>query len=332
MVLWAMAASGICTLAMEKFFSNMDAGGRMSLSGGTIANSNDYAAHLLLLIPFMLWVVLAPVGRIYKIVFLPLIFGSLFIDLKTGSRGALIGMGAGFLLILLKGPGKIRSILGVCGPVALLATFSFLPSAVMLRFSGLVGSGPEITAETADLAESAAESSGARRYLLMKSLEYTMTHPVFGVGAGTFSAFEGGMSKIEGKHGTWQETHNAYTQISSELGIPAAFCFIAAILSGLFMLNRTMEKARRDNVPILVTTTFCCMLSIVMMATAMAFLSLGYRFYMPALTGIAIALERVMRMDPPGRPSAPQTVTKARSSIPVNRFQQRQFVRDGLPR
>jgi len=325
MLLWAMALSGICTLAMEKFFSNMDAGGRMSLSGGTIANSNDYAAHLLLLIPFMLWVVLAPVGRVYKIVFLPLLFGSLFIDLKTGSRGALIGLGAGFLLIILKGPGKIRWILGLCGPIALLATFSFLPASVMLRFSGLVGSGPAITAETADQTESAAESSSARRYLLTKSLEYTMSHPVFGIGAGTFSAFEGGMSKIEGKHGQWQETHNAYTQISSELGIPAAFCYIAGILSGLFMLNRTMAKARRDKVPIIVTSAFCCMLSIVMIATAMAFLSLGYRFYMPALTGMAIALDRILRLEfmNPGFTPAP-AVSGPR--IPSPRNPQRRFV------
>jgi hypothetical protein len=89
-VLNALALSGVCTLAMEKVFSNMEDNGRMSLSGGTIGNSNDYAAHLLLLLPFILWIVLMPGKRIFKIVCLPLLVTGLFVDLKAGSRGALI--------------------------------------------------------------------------------------------------------------------------------------------------------------------------------------------------------------------------------------------------
>jgi hypothetical protein len=327
MVLASLAISGVCTLGMERIFSNMEDNGRISLSGGgTIANSNDYAAHLLLLMPFMLWVILAPLGRLYKIIFLPLLGAALFVDLQTGSRGAVIGMAAGCVLVLVKGPGKLRWILGLSAPLAVVAALSFLPASVMLRFSGILGDA-QVTRATQDEAKSAAESSKARRYLLTRSLEFTMEHPVFGIGAGTFSAFEGGTSKLEGKHGQWQETHNAYTQISSENGVPAIFCYIAGIISGLILLNRTMLKGRRDKVPILVASAFCCMLAIAMTGTCMLFLSLGYRFYMPALTGLAIALERVSRMDPPGKASAP-VASPSIARLPTQRLPQRPLVRE----
>jgi hypothetical protein len=333
MVLSALALGGICTLAMEKLFSDMGENGRLSLVGGTIGNSNDYAAHLLLLLPFVLWVVLAPVSRIYKMICLPLVVTGLFIDLKTGSRGALIGMAAGFALILLKGPGKVRWILGFCAPVAVFVSFSFLPASVMVRFTTIFGDDASQTGAAAKQdAASAADSSSARKYLLTTSLEYTLEHPLFGIGAGDFSSFEGGTSKSEGKHGQWQETHNSYTQISSETGIPTIFCYIGAILCALFSLNRTMLKARRDKVKIIATSAFCTMLSITMVGTTMAFLSLGYKFYMPALAGLAITLERILRMDPPGLPPAPIPAAGfARAPMPAQRFPQRRPVRDSFP-
>jgi O-antigen ligase len=335
-VLGSLAISGICTLAMEKMFSNMDDTGRLSINGGgTIANSNDYAAHLLMLLPFVLWVVLVPGKRIYKLMCLPILVAGLFIDLKTGSRGALIAMAAGFLMILFKGPGKLRWILGFSTPVAIVAVFSFLPATVMLRFTSILGDDtPQTTTAAKEDAKSAADSSSARRYLLMKSLEYTVEHPLFGIGMGDFSSFEGGSSQAEGQHGQWQETHNSYTQVSSEAGIPAAICFIGAIVCALSSLNRTMSKARRDKVPIIVACAFCTMLSIVVMGTCMAFLTLGFRFYMPALTGLAICLERVLRMDPPaGLAPAPVPASwLVRTPVPAQRVPQRRIGREGFAR
>jgi hypothetical protein len=331
-VLGALALGGICTLAMEKVFSSMEENGRLSLSGGTIANSNDYAAHLLMLLPFILWIVLVPVSRFYKMICLPLLVAGLFIDLKAGSRGALIGMAVGFLTILLKGPGKLRWILGFCAPIAILASFSFLPASVTSRFTTILGDDtPQVSAAAKNDAASAEESSTARRYLLIMSLKYTLEHPLFGIGAGDFSSFEGGSSRLEGKHGQWQETHNSYTEISSETGIPAAFCYIGAILCTLFSLNRTLSKAHGDKVPIIAASAFCTMLSFAMMGTCMAFLTLGFRFYMPALTGLAICLERVLRMDPPGRPAASVPAGGlVRAPAPAQRVPQPRVVRQSF--
>jgi O-antigen ligase len=136
---------------------------------------------------------------------------------------------------------------------------------------------------------------------------------------------------LEGKHGQWQETHNSYTEISSETGIPAAFCYIGAILCTLFSLNRTLSKAHGDKVPIIAASAFCTMLSFAMMGTCMAFLTLGFRFYMPALTGLAICLERVLRMDPPGRPAASVPAGgRVRAPAPAQRVPQPRVVRQSF--
>jgi O-antigen ligase len=180
--------------------------------------------------------------------------------------------------------------------------------------------------------ESAEESSHARRYLLMTSLRYTLEHPFFGIGAGDFSSFEGDTSRSAGKHGQWQETHNSYTQVSSETGIPTAFCYIGAIICALLSLNRTMLKARRDKLPFMVAAAFCTLLSMAMVGTTMAFLSLAYKFYMPALTGLAIALERVLRMDPPGlAPVLLPAGGVAHVPAPALRVPQRRVVRQSFP-
>jgi len=330
MLMGSLALSGVCTLAMEKMFSNAE-DGRLSLSGGTIANSNDYAAHLLMLLPFMLWVILIPAARIYKAIFLGLIFAALFVDLKAGSRGALLGLGVGFLIVLLRGSGALRFTLAIAGPLALLACFSLLPASVLFRYSGLFSDqAPAVSAK--EDTTGAADSSSARRYLLNKSLEYTFSHPLFGVGAGGFSSFEGGMSRAAGKHGQWQETHNAYTEISSEVGIPAAFCYIGAILYSLFSLNKIISAARRIKAPAVVATAFCCLLSIAMMATCLAFLTLGFKFYMPALTAMAIALDRILRLEFMNPAPVPASQPVAMTRIPARGIQQGRFAPQGSPR
>ena len=327
MLMGALAISGACTLAMERFFASQD-DGRLGLAGGSISNANDYAAHVLMLLPFLLWVVLTPCARIYKAFSLGLLCVGLFFVLKTGSRGALIAIGVGFLAVLLRGPGKLRWILGIVGPVAVIASFSFLPASVLFRFANVVSNQTTVTAAAEDTT-GALESGEQRRYLLKKSIQFTFEHPIFGVGLGDFATFEGG-TRAQTKHGQWQQTHNSFTQVSSEMGIPAAVGYVGAVLCALFSLSRVMSRGKRDKIPILVVTAFMCMLSIVMMTTCMAFLSLAYRFYLPALTALAIALERISRMEFAGPAAAASVPAFARTRTPVARLQQSRFAREGF--
>ncbi len=102
-----------------------------------------------------------------------------------------------------------------------------------------------------------------RSYLLKQSVVYTWQHPIFGVGLGQFSNFEGKSSLAEGKIGIWHETHNAFTQVSSECGIPASIFFVLGICSALFSVNRIYRRARREGDTEIANASFCYLLSMV---------------------------------------------------------------------
>jgi O-antigen ligase len=59
-------------------------------------------------------------------------------------------------------------------------------------------------------------SAEARKELLIKSIEITATHPLFGIGVGDFASYSN----------MWMVTHNTYTEFSAEAGIPALVFFL----------------------------------------------------------------------------------------------------------
>jgi O-antigen ligase len=169
----------------------------------------------------------------------------------------------------------------------------------------------------------AVQSTESREYLLRKSLQYTIEHPVFGVGPGEFSEYEGVNNRLTGMtHGYWHDTHNTLTQVSSECGIPAALLFIAGIASTFGLLNRTYREAkRRDNCQDIRNTAFCLMLGFTAFCTATAFLNFAYFFYYPAMGGLAIAVASAAKEEFRVRDRAPeQTQPEMPWAPPVRRF------------
>jgi hypothetical protein len=112
---------------------------------------------------------------------------------------------------------------------------------------------------------------------------------MFGVGPGQFKNFEGRRSKEEGQRGNWHSTHNVFTQISSEMGIPALIFFVGALISTFLPLSRVLREARERQRDDIASAVFYILVSLVGYMTAATFLNLGYAYYTPAFTGLAIA-------------------------------------------
>ena len=53
-----------------------------------------------------------------------------------------------------------------------------------------------------------------------RSIELTIKNPIVGVGPGMFAVAEAEDAQEQNIEEVWHETHNAYTQVSSEIGIP----------------------------------------------------------------------------------------------------------------
>ena len=277
----AIAVAAVVCLSASRLFMQND-NGRISLAGiGSIGNSNDLAAQLLLLLPFLLFFAL---GRrasvVIRIAALGLIAYGIRVILGTASRGALIALFAVLLCILLRASLFQRIAMVLIGLVLTGVMMVSLPAATLTRLGALFG------AKDAE----AAESSDSRWYLFKKSVQYTIQHPLFGVGPDEFSNYEGESSLAEGRHGNWHATHNAYTEVSSECGIPALIFFVAGLASAIRLVMRTYRQAKREGYGEIADACFCYLIAMTGYLGALTFLANAYSYTLPAMVGIAVAM------------------------------------------
>jgi O-antigen ligase len=170
----------------------------------------------------------------------------------------------------------------------------FLPSTVKNRYSTLLGLSSDNN--PADLAAGAAAGSAeGRQYLLMKSLMITAQHPLLGVGAGLFAIAENSVAIHEGKaRGAWHETHNMYTQVSSEDGIPAFIFFVAAIVAAFRALNRVIKGGKSSTDPVIIEasrTAYWIRLALLAMASSGFFLSIAYTNELQVLIALSMGMD-----------------------------------------
>jgi O-antigen ligase len=293
-MMYAVAAAAIINSATTHLLINHTASSErlVLLSRGMIADPNDLAAHLLLVLPFLLFIVLrrrTPV--MFRLIVVAAMADGMFLILRSGSRGGLIALIFTLTFILIFGSARQRVAVGITAPVMLIILITLLPGPTWKRLNSF-SKGPEAN-------EGAVESSESRRYLLKKSIEFTFKKPFFGVGPGQFSYYEGGKAVDEGRRGNWHDTHNTYTQISSECGIPALVFYLGALISTFVILRKIQKKATKMYKEEIVTATFCITLGLIAYSAASMFLTLAYMFQWPAISGLVIAIWRSVSKDRP---------------------------------
>jgi O-antigen ligase len=306
-LLTVLAASAVVNVLAGRFLQ-LDNGDRLQLAGGTMADPNDFAALLILMLPFLLLVVMSPGSNLLKKGFsVAVMIAGLYMILSTGSRGAVVGLAAAILYALYRLDMARRIMALACIGVVLASLTFALPAATAKRLASIFSS----SANADDFDEvSAFESKVARTYLLRKSVAAALHHPVFGVGEEQFQNYEGAESRAAGRQGVWHEAHNTYTQIASETGLPGFLFLFGGLVATFRLLIRTYRKARSmpptpQNRKIC-AACFCIMTSLIGFSVTIFFLSMAYRFYLPAFAGIAIALTRAAEQEW-SVPAAPST-------------------------
>ena len=100
-------------------------------------------------------------------------------------------------------------------------------------------------------------------------------------------------AREKGAKSTWNGTHNTYTQLSSECGIPlAAICYIAV----LFIAIRTSRRLYREfstypGEEVIAGIALTLFATLVSLAVAIFFFHLAYSYYVPVFCGMALALD-----------------------------------------
>jgi O-antigen ligase len=287
--LW-VGVSGLFFIGVASLLAKKDAEGRLKMTdiSLSVGNSNDLASQLVLILPFILYIALnrrvPAVFRYLLVVPAALAFRMI---LGTGSRGALVAIAAAFVFTLFRAT-RTQKLVTVVLAGVLAASLPFLVEGgardrLMTLFVENSGD--------AGLREEARESADLRRYLLEQSLLATVQKPIFGVGLGQFSNYIGPKARAEGRGGAaWNETHNTFTEVSSECGIPALVCFVVGISSAFFSVYRIHGRAKRAGNAEIANASFCYLLSMFSYIVSIVFLANAYRFYLPVMIGLAIAL------------------------------------------
>lgn len=266
--------AGVASVLAAHSFER-DVAGRLGLDFGIMANPNDFAAHLVFMLPIFFIPLLLKMSFLIRLLGVAAALGALQVIVATGSRGALVAMIAQLGLVIWRGKWSSKVYVGAAAcAIAVILTAS-APEASLNRLATLFGASNESSGETAASAES-------RLFFLEQSIRFTASHPLTGVGPGQFETALG----VE--EGSWKAVHNSYTQISSEMGLPGFLFFILAIYGSFRMIFRS-ERLRKksDSFNGLVT---CVATSAFGFAVAAFFLNFGYMQYFPLLGCLAVYL------------------------------------------
>jgi O-antigen ligase len=246
---WAIRvlAAGFLTAALLSILTGDSSSGRLKLQVGTLSDPNEFAMYMILGLCFVLQLWNTAKNRVAATMLsLPAVGLILISFLKTGSRGGLVALAVVFVIWVLHSRMMTRMLLVMCACVAMLLAPFFMTDYVksrLLTFNTI--DEQEITDEqTASRLGGSVASTESRKQLVLESLELTATHPLFGVGPGMFPLYSDLRAKEAGlRRGHWQPTHNMFTQISSECGVPALLFYVAGLVVMVFSLRRIRQAS-----------------------------------------------------------------------------------------
>ncbi len=325
--------AGIASLLANMTGQAQTHGGRLAVGSGTLGNANEVAFILLLGLPFMWLAVTDKHGnKLIRLLELGMTVSMVYALLRTGSRAGFIGLCLLCLMLFLRASifGKVA--IAMTALVVGVWVAGAFPK-VMERYKTIFfGSEVIAEAQTAQEAidiDSAVESSQTRRKLLMNSLKVTAAHPLTGVGIGAFGSYMAASEREKGMIPHYQGTHNTYTQVSSEAGIPALLCFLGIIVFSFQGLRRAYKRGKRSPVRAgrdVANLCYALIASLTVYAVCVFFDYVAYETTLPVLAGFSIAVVTAAGHYLDVAERAPEALEPQPALIPLRPFPARRMV------
>jgi O-antigen ligase len=269
--------------------------GRLALLRGTLGNSNYLAMILLMGVPFCLFVIRTKPGiSLFKLASVVMMFLIPATVATTGSRGGLATLGVMFILYFLPLPLGQKIVAVVAGLILAVLAITWSSNDTLDRYRSMLFSSGQ--RQLSELEQSAVESAQLRKELLLSSVQLTMRHPLMGVGPGMFATANADFTlELTGKQdwNAWHETHNTFTQLSCEDGLPGLFLYCLTLLFCFKIVIAVERRARQY--PALSSVrhiAFALRLALIAFTGTAIFASNAYAYYFPMLAGLCVAVER----------------------------------------
>jgi len=221
------AATIAAGLGLHEYLS-----GQQQLATLPYVNQNDFAFMLATSLPLMFVLLSGPkLLRPLVLVAIGLVSAAILLSL---SRGALVGIAAGFLLFVLTDRRRVRVTL-TAGALATIGTLF------------VIHSNPQRFHEALLLKSQVAQQNVSTRFGAWgAAARLASDHPLLGVGPGNFQFY---YNKLTGQPvGTFTLTvaHNALLDVGAELGIVAMFLLAAYLVLAFVRLTSCLEHGYGD--------------------------------------------------------------------------------------
>jgi len=296
-IMYSFAAATIFIESITLIMGRVQ-GGRVALLGGTLKNANDLATMLLMGVPFCLFVIRTRPGQsLFKLACVAMILFIPATVATTGSRGGLATLAVMFILYFLPLPVNQKVVVAVATLMLAVFAIAWSTRSALDRYRTILGS----TSDQAQLSESersALDSSELRKQLLLASLRLTLRHPLLGVGPGMFEVANADYTKEttgQASFNAWHETHNMFTQLSCEEGLPGLFLYGLALVFCFKIVRSAEKRARLDPALSLVRhMAFALRLSLIAFTGTAIFASNAYMYYFPMLAALCVILDRAV--------------------------------------
>jgi O-Antigen ligase len=273
--------------------------GRLFLPHGKFENPNEMGQALLLGLTLWGLVLLNGKSVATKVFASGVMLAMIYTTSKTGSRGCLVGFGALLVCVFWRSSagGRLKMVVG--GTILTMALVATMPKRLLSRYATLSEPKEVLNYGDDELDANAIASTGARMELLKKSVKYTLHHPLFGVGPGMFVVAEDADAIAAGaRHGSWQGTHNSYTQVSSELGIPGCIFYVLVIFLSLKTTARIYRKTRGDpRLQDISNLALCLNYVVIVYAVTVFFDYIAYTSMLSVFSGLVAAFGRTVEAE-----------------------------------
>lgn len=255
-------------------------GGRMGgVLGGVFDNPNDLAMNIALNWPLCLMFLMLTKNPFKKLLWT---VGMLVMALGlmlTYSRSGFLAMTVATLVSLWEfGIRGKRYYLIAAAAFCGIALMIFAPQNYVGRLRSIVSDDVQVFGD----------AKFAREDLLKQSLVISITHPLLGIGPGNF----------QGYTQSWHVTHNTYTELSAESGIPSLALFIAVLVMAFRNLKRSRASALCEKSEEIRLYTGGLWAGLASYLTGAMFASTAYELFPYFMIAYTVVLYRLTCVDP----------------------------------
>lgn len=288
-VLWAIVLSELAVTAYSVLnpSQSMWVGGRFSGVSEGILGWNFLGIAIALTLPFIAALFITRASLVKSFLLATAVGATMWMLVLTASRSGMLTVAFSILLtyalILHRSP--LGNIVALGLLLAMALAVCAAPGVFWQRIQTIwIASAPTSTASA-----SADASEEERRDVLVTSLRYTLEHPIFGLGLGNFSVARGTETGVASG---WLGTHNTFTELSSEAGVPALLIFLfllGSLIRSMWHIARSGRVA--EEIPEVDQMARAALASLIAFVFGAFFAHIAYEYFLYYPIAIAVGVQ-----------------------------------------